>query len=294
MRKKLSTMKFLYLGLLIIVSLFIFVPNVSAQVVINEVLPDPSGEETQEEWVELFNKGSEEVDVEGFVLKDAANHDLTINSSHVDGSTQIPANSWLLIKRNGHSTFSLNNTNDETIKLYDQEVNLLDTFTYTDSTTDKSWGRIPDGGGINSEELNPTPGGANETPPTPTPEPTPTLTFSPTPTSTPIPTLTPTPKPTVKAIVTKKPKVISTKTTSDEEESEVLGLREGLEPPSPTPVPESEEKGKIPVTAILFVLGGLGFMGVAGYPFLKSMKKRYNIENEEKETAEGDFKPGDS
>ncbi len=288
-------MKFLYLGLLIIVSLFIFVPNVSAQVVINEVLPDPSGEETQEEWVELFNKGSEEVDVEGFVLKDAANHDLTINSSHVDGSTQIPANSWLLIRRNGHSTFSLNNTNGETIKLYDQgEVNLLDTFTYTDSTTDKSWGRIPDGGGINSEELNPTPGGANEVPPTPSPEPTPTpgLTSMPTPTLAKTPTATP--KPTVKAVVTKKPKVISSKTTSDEEETEILGLREGLEPPSPTPIPESEEKGKIPITAMLFVLGGLGFMGVAGYPFLKSMKKRYNIKNEEETGTERGFKSGDN
>jgi len=129
---------------------------------------------------------------------------------------------------------------------------------------------------------------------TPTPTPTPTLGPTSTPIPTPTKTPTPTPKPTVKAVVTKKPKVISTKTTSDEEESEILGLREGLEPPSPTPIPESEEKGKIPITAILFVLGGLGFMGVAGYPFLKSMKKRYNIENEEKETAEGGFKSGDN
>jgi hypothetical protein len=94
--------------------------------------------------------------------------------------------------------------------------------------------------------------------------------------------------------VTKKPKIISTKTTSDEEESEILGLREGLEPPSPTPIPESEEKGKISITAVLFVLGGLGFMGVAGYPFLKSMKKRYNIKNEEETGAEGGFKSGDN
>jgi len=129
---------------------------------------------------------------------------------------------------------------------------------------------------------------------TPTPTPTPTLGPTSTPIPTPTKTPTPTPKPTVKAVVTKKPKVISTKTTSDEEESEILGLREGLEPPSPTPIPESEEKRKIPITAILFVLGGLGFMGVAGYPFLKSMKKRYNIENEEKETTKGDFKPRDN
>ncbi len=134
--------------------------------------------------------------------------------------------------------------------------------------------------------------------PTPTPSPTPTPTQSPsstpTPTSTPTKIPTATPKPTVKALVTKKPKVISTKKTSDEEDSEILGLREGLEPPSPTPIPESEEKRKIPITAVLFVLGGLGFMGVAGYPFLKSMKKRYNIKNEEETGAEGGFKSGDN
>ncbi len=132
--------------------------------------------------------------------------------------------------------------------------------------------------------------------PTPTPEPTPTPTLGPTSTPTPTSTKTPTAtsKPTVKAVVTKKPKVISTKTTSDEDESETLGLREGLEAPSPTPIPESEKKGKIPITAILFVLGGLGFMGVAGYPFLKSMKKRYNIKNEEETGAEGGFKSGDN
>jgi hypothetical protein len=130
----------------------------------------------------------------------------------------------------------------------------------------------------------------------PSPSPTPTLTPGPTSTPTPTPTKTPTatPKPTVKAVVTKKPKIISSKTTSDKEESEILGLREGLEPPSPTPIPESEEKRKIPITAVLFVLGGLGFMGVAGYPFLKSMKKRYNIKNEEETGAEGGFKSGDN
>ena len=61
---------------------------------------------------------------------------------------------------------------DETISLFEPEnINVIDSFTYTDSSEGKSLGRIPDGGQVSSEKLNPTPGSANQSPPTPTPKP---------------------------------------------------------------------------------------------------------------------------
>ena len=292
MRKKLSTMKFLYLGLLIIVSLFIFVPNVSAQVVINEIEP-------YTEWVELYKTQEGEVSLEGCVI-------YFHNSTSTYQKKEFgPEDKFL--EQESFKKIDTNNTwlanNGDTVIL---DCNWgQDTLSYGQGAmvskppTDKSVGRYSDGSNDLFVLDAPTPGAPNsytQPTPTPTPTPSPTPTLGPTSTPTPTPTKTPTAtsKPTVKAVVTRKPKVISTKTTSDEDESEILGLREELEPPSPTPIPESEEKGKISITAVLFVLGGLGFMGVAGYPFLKSMKKRYNIENEEKETTKGGFKSGDS
>jgi len=271
---------------------FIFAPEVSAQVVINEIEP-------YTEWVELYKTQEGEVSLEGCVIY--FHNSISTYQKKEFG----PEDKFL-----GQVSFKKVDTNN-TWLANDGDTVILDcnwgqdTLSYGQGAmvgkppTSKSVGRYSDGSNNLFVLDAPTPGGPNSyTQPTPTPSPTPTPTQSPssTPTPTPTPTKTPTstPKPTVKAVVTKKPKVISTKKTSDEEDSEILGLREGLEPPSPTPIPESEEKRKIPITAVLFVLGGLGFIGIAGYPFLKSMKKRYNIKNEEETGAEGGFKSGDN
>lgn len=236
-------------------------------------------------------------------------NDVDITNWTISDEKQLPETLSGVVKAGKYSVFEKSkgwlNDNGDVITLKNDGGDTMNLVAYGDSIgsvvgapgLDKSTGRVPDGSGLWQKNLVWTKGYANPNPtPTSTPTPTPTPTSGPTSTPTPTATKTPTatPKPTVKAVVTKKPKVISTKTTSDEDESEVLGLREGLESPSPTPIPESEEKGKIPITAVLFVLGGLGFMGVAGYPFLKSMKKRYNIKNEEETGAEGGFKSGDN
>jgi len=40
----------------------------AAQVVINEVCYDPVGDDTGYEWIELYNAGSQDVDLEGALL----------------------------------------------------------------------------------------------------------------------------------------------------------------------------------------------------------------------------------
>ncbi len=273
---------------------FISASEASAQVVINEFSPS-----TLKDWVEIYNTNDSLVDLSNYRIRDTTDN----NKKDLFGSLEV----------GGVVSFDFGrslNKDGDTVKLIlvdGENETLIDSISYGGDgnlclpSEQGSIGRAPDGSSTierfsihTRDSLN---GTSNLDPcPSPTLEPTPTPTHGPT--STPIPTSTKTPtatpKPTVKAVATKKPKVISTKTTSDESETEVLGLREGLEAPSPTPIPESEEKRKIPITAVLFVLGGLGFMGVAGYPFLKSMKKRYNIKNEEETGAEGGFKSGDN
>lgn len=262
---------------------FIFAPQVSAQVVINEVSPlsDP-------EWVEIYNTSSSEVSLNEYSINFGTESQNKVFCDH----DKISPNDY---RRVVLTSFWLRNSGDlVTLKKGDDAVDSIGYgtgYTLGKPTVTGSITRSPDGSGewIIVEVSTPQGDQVSFDCPTPTPSPSPTPTPTPAPTPSPAFTKTPTPSPTVKAAATKKPKVISTKTTSDEEESEILGLREELEPPSPTPTPESEEKGKVPITAILFVLGGLGFIGVAGYPFLKSMRKRYNIGNEGEESAKEDL-----
>ena len=84
-------MEFLYLGLLIIVSLFIFVPNVSAQVVINEFSSTDSSD-----WIEIYNTSSTDVvNLSGWVIKDTA-----VSSVHEFSGELISANDKWQIQQN--------------------------------------------------------------------------------------------------------------------------------------------------------------------------------------------------
>ena len=275
----------MYKALLFSLLILLTSPSIaSAQVLINEVFPNPSGDEKQDEWVELFNTSNQEIDLAGYKLKDAANHELVIDTTYVDVTTVISAGAWLVVSRNGHASFSLNN-GDETVYLFDSSTSdSISTFQYSGSETDKSWGRIPDGNVISSELLDPTPGTANQPPPTPTNTPTPTTkpTSTPKPSKTPTPTNTPTPKPTVKAAATKAPTGFRGSSTDEgERESLTLGLRDELSV-TPTPSESSElgRGGKFPWLAGVFILAGAGFIGAAVYPFLK---KRYNLGSETKQ-----------
>jgi len=136
----------------------------------------PSGQDENElEWLELFNLSSQPIDVSGYLLLDAADNVLIISSAHTSpSSTQIAPLGFLLIYRRG-AKFSLNNAGD-TLRLFDstQSGQLLDTVSYSQSSSKNSWGRLPDGNSNNLVSLIPTPGVTNQSEPTPTPKPTPT------------------------------------------------------------------------------------------------------------------------
>lgn len=192
--------------LIAFMAIFLFFPkDVFAQVVINEVLPNPPGDDATGEWVELYNLGVDTVDVAGYKLEDASGHTLVIDENYVDATTVIAGQQWLAVKRNS-SSFSLNNSDIETISLYStatESAQPVDSFSYTGSSEGKSWGRIPDGSDdVFEEKLEPTPGSANFVPshslsPSSTPSQSPSSAPDSSPTSSPTssPSLTPSPEP---------------------------------------------------------------------------------------------------
>ncbi len=117
------------------------------EIIINEFLPDPEGYDDAPipngEWIELFNQGSQEVDLEGFVINDNYGNGLSISNTNTIGTTIIEPNSFLVIYRNQDGKLELNNDGDK-ITLYNPSNNIIDEVSYSTSREQLSWSRIDD------------------------------------------------------------------------------------------------------------------------------------------------------
>lgn len=172
--------------------------SVKAQIFINEILPDPEG--NNPEWVELYNPTSETLSLDHWSLKDTSQP-----AKSLDGKV-ISANSFLVFET---EEGWLNNSSVETLTLLASDSATIDQAAFDSLPKNQSLSRYPDGSGSWFTTSNTTKGGPNSAPPTPTPQPTdpppdptktPTPQPSPTtalPTKIPTPKLSPTRKPTV-------------------------------------------------------------------------------------------------
>ncbi len=127
-------------------------------IVINEVVADS---ETDPDWVELKNIGTEAVDITGWILKD----DDDANSWTIP-STNIPAGAYVVFEKadteDAGFTFGLGKNGDK-VRLYDTSENLIDETEWTEAVAaPNSWGRIPDGTGTFSIITTPTKNTANQ------------------------------------------------------------------------------------------------------------------------------------
>lgn len=141
-------------------------------VVINEFLPDPEGDDEgkkpEGEWVELYNAGEDEVDVDGWMIYDSDDdHELVISSDNIDGdSTVIKPKKFLVVYRDGDGDFALNNSGGDAVRLYDGKIsaggNLIDSYVYGGKASKgKSFARIKDGSDGWVGPVPPTSGGKN-------------------------------------------------------------------------------------------------------------------------------------
>lgn len=75
---------------------------------INEILPNPKGSDETDEWMELFNSNSFEVNISGWQIQDTAG---TITTYTIPQNTILSAGGFLVLKRLV-SKIMLNNDND--------------------------------------------------------------------------------------------------------------------------------------------------------------------------------------
>ncbi len=104
---------------------------------INEFLPDPEGSDTTGEWIELYNKGSEDVDLTDWQLDDGAGGSKAYTFPK---DATIKAKRYLVVYRT-ESGIALNN-NGDSVWLFQPDGNLLDSVKYDDSDTGVSYNRV--------------------------------------------------------------------------------------------------------------------------------------------------------
>lgn len=255
-------------GGLVAVLLLGLAGKVRAAVVINEVSPA-----SEPEWVELYNLSGVETNLFGCKVYFDDSGESQLVEFNATGSAGM--SKYLVIKQGemGWRSNWLNNSGDE-VKLVCEGFS--DSFSYSKSDSQMTWGRYPDGGGFSSEMMAPSMGAANNQPPTPTA--TPAVTPTPTAQVSATPTImaTSTPKLTIKPTVI--PKKTPGPSASEEAEEAVLGMREELKTPVATVLEGESKTGekKFPILAGGLIAGGMGFVGVAAYPFAKQGWERYN------------------
>lgn len=131
-------------------------------VVINEVLPNPTGSDTGNEKIELYNKGTTTVDISSWTLEDSSTtiHTVPASTSLLAGGYYVatPAGSPLT---NSGETVTLKNSSATTIGY---------SVTYPDLTSPEnvSYARKPDGASSFYKDPAPTIGSLNGGVPTPT------------------------------------------------------------------------------------------------------------------------------
>ncbi|MCO4771179.1 MAG: lamin tail domain-containing protein [Deltaproteobacteria bacterium] len=118
-------------------------------VIVNELMPNPAGTDSGNEWVELVNTGNASVDLTGWTLGDTAEPD-----RHVFSGTLGPDEALVLFDSGSHpevpgsltsssGSLSLNNSN-ETLTLRNADGIVVDTVAWTASTSGVSLNRVTD------------------------------------------------------------------------------------------------------------------------------------------------------
>ena len=130
-----------------------------AQVVLNEMLPNPTGVDNDMEWVEIYNSGQTPVDVNGWAIEDAA----TINDGSVRrrlpedfdpfyGTNTVLQPGEFRVVRGTGATWGLpylNNTGDTVYLTNNRTGNLtavVHTVNFGTPVEGESWANLPDGG----------------------------------------------------------------------------------------------------------------------------------------------------
>ncbi len=112
----------------------------SAKIVLNEILPNPNGSDSEDEFIELKNISKETINLKDWQLSDAGTRKYKITQG------SISAGGYIVFKRT-MTGIALNNTGGDEVKLYAPNGSLVDSVKYSGSAdNDTSYARLDEGG----------------------------------------------------------------------------------------------------------------------------------------------------
>jgi hypothetical protein len=114
--------------------------TVQQPIQITEIFPNPKGKDGNNEWVELTNFGDSKINLENFILDDEEGGSKPYKISQIKGAPpQIDPNESIIISKTD-SHISLNNT-DDSVRLFDQNNELIDSVSYAKTEEGKSFAK---------------------------------------------------------------------------------------------------------------------------------------------------------
>ncbi|WP_150122574.1 CotH kinase family protein, partial [Rhodopirellula islandica] len=131
----------------------------------DSVIEDPDEAGAFEDWVEIYNPGTESIDLSGLSMTD----DLSDPTQWQFASgTTIAAGGYLIVWADGdtdqgddHATFKLSSGGEEIGLYHTDGTTLIDSVVFGEQVTDISYGRFPDGDEVFVSMTTATPGAAN-------------------------------------------------------------------------------------------------------------------------------------
>lgn len=139
--------------------ILIAISYVSANLIINEIMAAPIADESLNEWIELYNNGDKEINVSGYIIGDDSDNDTIEGGCYFGLGTIIPAYGYAIITDEATRVYDNFNCNSkavrlyvddssignglknsgETIYLYDNNKNLIQSTTYNETEKGKSF-----------------------------------------------------------------------------------------------------------------------------------------------------------
>ncbi|MBU0668217.1 lamin tail domain-containing protein [Patescibacteria group bacterium] len=111
--------------------------DLSSEIIISEILPNPDGDDSKKEWIELNNRGEEDVNLGNWQLDDSEDGSKPYT---IPDSVTIKSGESLIIT-SGDSKLSLGNKEDS-VRLFNYQEELIDQITYEEAPSGQSYSLI--------------------------------------------------------------------------------------------------------------------------------------------------------